>query len=270
MSNRGQSEAIKEAASLAADLLKNIELSELPLTNMFMKGVRLARLLNDSEMQQTFQYEVSGYPSAPDGVLPEVWKYCAIAKRTYSDKDKEGKVTERANIKSIAELEQQISAASAQLGVATDPNVSISSANPHQFLHGPAGNVQERVSLKNSIIESTGTLARRRAFLYDYVLEKYYELRFSEIAEDVFSSTRQKVDSLIGKFVPGSAQKLVSVFQNLESENPENWANAVHSCRRILQDVADALSQHKQNPKRFKRLKAKKKLSWGQTSTSIG
>ena len=127
MSNRGQSEAIKEAASLAADLLKNIELSELPLTNMFMKGVRLARLLNDSEMQQTFQYEVSGYPSAPDGVLPEVWKYCAIAKRTYSDKDKEGKVTERANIKSIAELEQQISAASAQLGVATDPNFSISS-----------------------------------------------------------------------------------------------------------------------------------------------
>jgi hypothetical protein len=33
----------------------------------------------------------------------------------------------------------------------------------------------------------------------------------------------------------------VSVYNNMDSSNPEDWANAVHSCRRILKDVADAL-----------------------------
>lgn len=27
----------------------------------------------------------------------------------------------------------------------------------------------------------------------------------------------------------------------MKSDNPEDWANAVHGCRRLLQDVADAL-----------------------------
>ena len=34
---------------------------------------------------------------------------------------------------------------------------------------------------------------------------------------------------------------LAAVYENLQSENPEDWANAVHSCRRILQDLADVL-----------------------------
>ena len=31
------------------------------------------------------------------------------------------------------------------------------------------------------------------------------------------------------------------MYNNLLSENPEDWSNAVHSCRRILQDLADLL-----------------------------
>lgn len=31
------------------------------------------------------------------------------------------------------------------------------------------------------------------------------------------------------------------MYENLQSENPENWSNAVHSCRRILQDLADVI-----------------------------
>jgi len=30
-------------------------------------------------------------------------------------------------------------------------------------------------------------------------------------------------------------------MKNLASENPEDWSNAVHSCRRVLEDLADAL-----------------------------
>jgi hypothetical protein len=45
----------------------------------------------------------------------------------------------------------------------------------------------------------------------------------------------------LGKYCPKSIGKFVSVYENLSSDNPEDYANAVHSCRRILLDLADAL-----------------------------
>ena len=45
----------------------------------------------------------------------------------------------------------------------------------------------------------------------------------------------------IGGAIPGAIQKLSAVYDNPQSENPEDWSNAVHSCRRILQDLADAV-----------------------------
>ena len=38
-----------------------------------------------------------------------------------------------------------------------------------------------------------------------------------------------------------SVQRFVAVHDNLRAENQENWSNAVHSCRRILVDLADAV-----------------------------
>jgi hypothetical protein len=72
-------------------------------------------------------------------------------------------------------------------------------------------------------------------------LRRHHELQFSGIADDIFSRIRQKVDSAIGEKVPEAVQKLSAVYENLQSENPEDWSNAVHSCRRILQDLADSI-----------------------------
>jgi hypothetical protein len=66
-------------------------------------------------------------------------------------------------------------------------------------------------------------------------------LKFSGIAEDVFSHIRNTVDARIGESVPTALQQFAAVHDNLRSENPEDWANAVHSCRRIVQAVADAV-----------------------------
>ncbi len=42
--------ALSEALYLSSEILKNIELSELPLTNIALKASRLARLLNDFDV----------------------------------------------------------------------------------------------------------------------------------------------------------------------------------------------------------------------------
>lgn len=71
------SAALREALALSEDLLRGIELSNLPLTNAALKASRLARLLNDFQHQKAFEYEVGGYPATPNGVPAEVWA-CAV------------------------------------------------------------------------------------------------------------------------------------------------------------------------------------------------
>lgn len=89
--------------------------------------------------------------------------------------------------------------------------------------------------------EAVKCLANSRRLVHQYVLLKHYELKFSGISDDIFSRLRTRVDSAVGKSVPESINKFSSAYNNLLSENPEDWSNAVHSCRRILKDLADSL-----------------------------
>lgn len=127
------------------------------------------------------------------------------------------------------------------MAAARDPDVSVSSANPSQIVWNPLGNKLERDTIRKSSAVAQQRLSSRRSFIYSYVLRRHYELKFSGIADDIFSRIRESVDSLIGIKVPNAVQKLAAVYENLNSENSEDWSNAVHSCRRILQDLADAI-----------------------------
>ena len=58
----------REALSVSEEILKNIEESEVPLSNIDLKAIRLAKLLNDIDYIKIFEYEVSGYPGTKDGI----------------------------------------------------------------------------------------------------------------------------------------------------------------------------------------------------------
>jgi hypothetical protein len=235
-------EALQEALQLSEEILKDIELSRSSLSTIALKTSRLARLLNLYEAQQIFQYEAGGYPSNPDGVPPEIWKLIKSAGRAYQEKDPNpDKQREVAFLESIEELEQQITSAKIGLEAAKDRDISISSANPNQFVSAPIGNVWERNSLRQLIAVASKRLSSRRALIHQFVSRRHYELKFSDAAQNVFSKIRETVDRGIGELVPTAVQKFISVHDNLRSENPEDWSNAVHSCRRILQDLADAV-----------------------------
>jgi len=234
--------ALREALSLSEEILRNLELNEIPLTNIAMKTGRLARLLNEFEIQRIMGYEISGYPTTPMGLAPETYQLAVVAGRELQYKDE--KTAESKNyvfIESIEELEYETKIAEKALDAARDHDVSVSSANPLQTVFTPVGNWYERKQIRDSASRSKKRLSSRRAVIYRYVLKKHYELKFSGIAGDIFSRIREKVDSMIGAVVPSAINKLSAVYDNLQSENPEDWSNAVHSCRRILQDLADAV-----------------------------
>jgi hypothetical protein len=235
-------QAMGEALALSTELLRNIELSEIPLTNAALKAARLARLLNDFDYQKIMEYEAGGYPSGVENVNHDVWLLGGMAGRWFELSDSKTKQPDKKMyVEGISQLEEFLKTAEASLTAAKDPDVSLSSANPSQYLGLGRGNAVERGAIREAMTRSSQRLASRRTFIYRYVLEKHYELKFSGIADDIFIRARQRVDSRISQIVPDAVQKLTATYENLESENPEDWSNAVHSCRRLLQSLADAV-----------------------------
>ncbi|MFX1373498.1 MAG: hypothetical protein ACFFCE_16720 [Promethearchaeota archaeon] len=235
-------ENLEEALQLAETIIKNIELSELELSVIILKVQRLSRLLNDFQMVEIFGYEASGYPTNPEGVPDDIWKLGLIAKRRYKTKDENSEeLKEYMYLESIENLEFQVKSFQIAMNSARDPDVSVSSANPRQMVWSPLGNKSERISIRNSTLRAKGRLAERRAFVYNYTLDNYTELKYSKISEDIFSRVRIKVDRRIGELLPDSVKRFLAIYENLKTENPEDWSNAVHSCRRILEDLADAI-----------------------------
>jgi hypothetical protein len=234
--------ALMEALDLSAEILRNIELSQMPLASIALKASRLARLLNDFDFQKIMAYEAAGYPTTPSGVPPEVWRLAVEAGRKYEEtKLATGKPEEFIYVHPISNLEEQLRLAEASLAAAQDPDVAISSANPWQQVWSPHGNVFERNTIRQAVETGSTRLASRRNLIYQYALRKHYELKFSGIASDIFARIRERVDATIGRTVPTAVQRFSAAYENLLSENPEDWSNSVHSCRRILQDLADSV-----------------------------
>ncbi len=233
---------LQDALLLAETILTDIELSQIVLTKIAMKASRLARLLSDHPYQEIFFYEASGYPTTPTGIPPEIFELCRLAGRMVEEEDaKSHQITTKAYTDSIEAIEISLDTLSKSIESAVDPNVSITSANPSQYVMSPTGNRYERGALRTQIGQTARRLSSRRAFIYDYVSMRYIELKYSQLAYDLFSALRIRVDSLLTELLPQSITKLSSIYDNLVSPNPEDWSNAAHSCRKVLQDLADVV-----------------------------
>src|SRR5262249_22161011 len=103
------------------------------------------------------------------------------------------------------------------------------------------GNLSERQNIWKDASQAAARLAARLSLLYDYAARRYYELRFSRMADDIFSRVRVTVDASIGPVIPTAVQSLAAIYESLASEDPHDWSKAVHGCQRMLQDLADAV-----------------------------
>ncbi len=197
--------------------------------------------MNDFDAQTMFRYEASGYPTSPDGVPAEPWRLSMAAGRRFQQPKPGDAIQEVMFLESIDVLLEQVATGKTGLEAASDRDVSVSSANPYQIVQPPASNSIERMALKSQIETAAGRVASRRALIHDYAIRHHYPIKYSGVAQDAFSQVRAVVDARIATVVPDAAQQFTAVHDNLRSDNPEDWSNAVHSCRRILQALADAV-----------------------------
>lgn len=243
----GSKSSASEAFDLSNELLADLELGRLPLSSCVMKAARLARLVGDDNHFLIFRYELAGYPSSPQGVPADVWHLCKVADRIKAekktdDKGKEtGEMVEKANTRSITTIEENAATLKMRLSFFQPQPTNIASANPSQYVHAPIRNLMAEAKIAASYRDEMSILAARRAFVYGFVLTKHFELRVSSAAEDIFEGYRKRIDNYLGNLISDELRRLDSIRENLESDNPEDWANAGHSCRRLLQAVADNL-----------------------------
>lgn len=228
-----------EALELSEEILKNIELSEIPLANILLKVLRLARLANNFEATEWLMQEINGFDSEKGFLTAKAWVATGKSGRRYFKKDKD-EWKEYANTQSVAVMESTIKSNMSRMEVSVDPDISVSSHSVYNPVI-PLGNAQERLKIATEISNLTGTIEKVRSKVYQYVLSVNHELKFGNLTEDIFTRKRASVDKLLADMCPDTISKFISVYENLLSGNNEDWANAVHSCRRILKDVADKL-----------------------------
>lgn len=225
---------LKEALALSELGLQYLEKGNKSLSAIALICARLARLLSDNLYHQVMSYEASGYPSKSTGVPPETWKLLIKADRIFKDGE-----TDYAYLEGLDEIEVTLDAQKTALSVLSDPSVQNNS--PGVYGYSMSGNRVERSSVLNKISTLAKRVGQRRSFLYNYLLSKNVELKFSEISEDVFTRTRERVDLYIQEKVPLAIDKFNSIYEYLKSEDTTNWVDAVHNCRKILQELADVL-----------------------------
>lgn len=236
----------EEALSLSEEVLRNFELREIPTQNIVLKCLRLARLINDFEAVEWLKYEANGFERNEEGRLtPSASKAAGMSGRHYYNNDPKDKSNNPKKIRfvftdTIAVMEAAVDAARARMEVAYDPNVSLSSNSTYSQVV-PKGNARERSGLAQAIQINTERIEKVKSKLYEYVISVNYELKFGDITEDIFTRKRQTVDTALKDICPEAIQKFISVYENLKSDNDEDWANAVHTCRRIIKEVADSL-----------------------------
>lgn len=206
------------ALALAEELLSNIELSELPAAALARKAGRLARLLDDEDALGWLRYEITGYP---DGTLdPAAWAAATRSNRIMLTGDgMPGALTWP-----LGQLEAGVQTGLAQIAASA-----------------PSGNILERNAARNSVAQNQAVLDKVVGALYDYVGARYQELRFGAAVETAFEVVRKAVDGAISDLVPDALPKLSAAFESVTSSNPEHWANAASTCRRLLKAAADAL-----------------------------
>lgn len=231
---------IESALQLSDEILTGIETESLKLSAIALRCLRLARLLFDDPAIEWFQRETSGYPRTSENMIDDYSFRVACEHGRELPRNKDGRPQIFAQL--ADELEVQIEANQKAIGTLTTQGVSVAGQYSVIAMRELSDKVnQQGDTLVKSINECQHRLAILRGKYYAYALSVNLELRFSQRAEDVFRSYRLSVDKRLAKLAPESLKRLDAAYERITETNSESWSQAITSCRRVLQEVADAL-----------------------------
>ena len=225
-----------EKALIACEkVVEGIEDETISTSSAMLQCSKIARLTNDEESLIWLQYEYGGYPRDKEGkVLSEAWKIGYKNGRGYNQDGAQYIFTELAS-----ELEQKIEAQQNAIGNFTTQGTSVGGDNAYIAMNNLTSTVANSTSgLVKNISNNQKRLASLRARYYEYALVKQIELTFGNIATDIFSSYREKVDNGFSELSKETILKLQAIEGKIDSDNPEMYSQALATCRRLFENVS--------------------------------
>lgn len=220
-----------EALELSSHLLEDIEFARLAGVDVARRALRLARLLDDEAATAWLTYEVAGYPKQLDDAA------VGAAQLSGRQADPADDGSPRWWTDSLTEMETLADSAMAEIeGLSSSGTSSAEVA-----LLVERDKLKAIGALRTTAVTKRGTRDRVVGAIHMYVSRRHDELRFGASVERAFEVVRAEVDSRIAALVPNALGMLAAAFENAASANPEHWANAAGTCRRLLKEAADAL-----------------------------
>lgn len=193
----------EEITELAYEILIDLSEDKIPLHCILLKASRLAMITNDPANMSIFQ-----------------------------------RMSNQAETSAFL-----IETFQSSIDAARDPNTSLASANPNQYLYSSGGNNSgERTLLRKNTMQSISQIAEYRSSTYSFSLNIYQKYRLGNTAETIFERKRGRTDPILVEIFPDINERLNSIDLNIKSKNKEDWKNAVTSCRTLLMDIADILN----------------------------
>lgn len=210
---------LKTAKELSDVILEDLEMNQLPISQILMKTKRLARLLHDSDAQKWIDYEITGYPPVFD---PAELGTC----RKYFTGDRPVLRDERLRKPRPIGMPQLES--------------YIRTTLPENILKlGPQD--AQKIQIVNRHHEMLNDFERLKTAVHNYVTEVNIALSVGEYAEGLFEDTRVAADRFIREHCPRVGEELLAINERLDFYNPESFSEALLAVRRILAAVADAV-----------------------------
>jgi hypothetical protein len=212
---------------LARELLDDIELSRTSTESLILKATRLARWVGSDEIKAWLKLEMSGYykdDPISTSYMYKTGRWVDIDKGT-------------GYWGPLAQQEASIAAEKAKLASLRTPDSS------SDYAAIAIGNVTQAMTASaNAIARLSGIRTRVLGLLHSFVSEVYYEKEFDALSESIFERYQRDVDSLVAANCGDVLEKIPSVMARLADGEQESVAQALSTCRRIIETFADSIN----------------------------
>ncbi|MDO8640215.1 MAG: hypothetical protein Q7R33_01615, partial [Nitrosarchaeum sp.] len=95
--------------------------------------------------------------------------------------------------------------------------------------------------ISQEINQKKSLLSKITNNIYNYVLNLNLQFKFEDITESAFQKIKNNVDKILQKQCPNTIKQFLAAYKRLESDNFEEWSQAMSSCRNILKEFANSV-----------------------------
>jgi hypothetical protein len=260
---------IQESIKISDEVLADLEAGTVLLEHIIPKCLRIARLRNDFDAIKWFTLELSGYKQSdilPDISAQDIPQAIIKSGRGYTEKNEQTREEKEFYWPhSVTEIEaivhsQQEYLKNLRTPESFQPAIEKTSSSNQMFGSSSNERVVETLGSvlsnierqKNSILTDIkwgkSLLSKIRTHIYNYILNINFQVKFENVTESIFQETKEHVDAQLSVICPDAIKKFVAAYDRLSSDNPEEWSQAMSSCRNVLKEFADHVFPARKEP----------------------